>query len=84
MYILAFVGSLAVMMLFIWGMMSKKPSTAGQISHKDKEALETYKHTINRIDDWFEYSNESKKDREFIHKQLDALTKRLGRIYHVV
>jgi len=48
---------------------------------KDKLALEEYKKTINRIDDWFEYMNESKKDREFIHEQLDNLTERLTKIY---
>jgi len=33
-----------------------------------------YMKAINRIDDFFEYRNESKKDREVVHKILDALT----------
>lgn len=46
-----------------------------------EQALEEYRNTINRIDDFFEYANESKKDRKFIHEQLDSLTKRLQKIY---
>jgi len=48
---------------------------------KEKAALEEYKKTINRIDDWFEYMNESKKDREFIHAELDRLASKLTKIY---
>lgn len=36
--------------------------------------LQEYQRTINQIDDFFEYTNESKSDREFIHAKLDALT----------
>ena len=49
---------------------------------KNKKVLKAYIHTINRIDDFFEYSNESKKDREFIHEQLDKLTEQLTKIYN--
>jgi len=52
------------------------------MNDKDAKALEAYKHTINRIDDWFEYMNESEKDREFIHLQLDKLMERLTKIYN--
>lgn len=49
---------------------------------KDKQALKEYIKTINKIDDWFEYSNESKKDREWINSTLDELTSKLKTIYH--
>lgn len=48
---------------------------------QSEQAFEEYRKTINRIDDFFEYANESKKDRVFIQEQLDSLTKRLGKIY---
>jgi len=51
------------------------------MNDKEEKALEAYKTTINRIDDWFEYANESKKDREFIHGELDKLTAKLTKIY---
>jgi len=53
------------------------------MADKDEKALEAYKKTINKIDDWFEYMNESKKDREFIHTELDKLTEKLKLIYSV-
>jgi len=37
-----------------------------------------YQHTINKIDDWFEYMNESVEDRKKIHEILDNLTLRLN------
>jgi len=46
-----------------------------------KLVLEEYKKAINKIDDWFEYMNESKKDREFIHRTLNNLTIKLEKIY---
>jgi len=49
---------------------------------KDTEALKVYMRTINRIDDFFEYTNESESDRRFIHEQLDKLTKQLEKIYN--
>lgn len=39
------------------------------------EELQLYREAINSIDDYFEYRNESVKDREFIHKVLDKLCK---------
>ena len=48
---------------------------------KEKAILEEYKKAINRIDDFFEYANESEKDREFIHGVLDNLTDKLTKIY---
>jgi hypothetical protein len=42
--------------------------------------LLAYQTTINRIDDFFEYANESTKDREFIHRELDKLTNKLVKI----
>jgi len=51
------------------------------VETQSEQALREYKKTINRIDDFFEYANESKKDRAFIQEQLDGLTKRLEKIY---
>lgn len=51
------------------------------MSDKEKLALKAYKKTINKIDDFFEYTNESKKDRAFIHLTLDNLTNALMKIY---
>ncbi len=39
--------------------------------------LNAYKKAINRIDDFFEYRNSSKSDREQVHAILDNLTKEL-------
>ena len=36
-----------------------------------------YQQTVNHIDDFFEYTNKSKSDREFIHAQLESLTTKL-------
>jgi hypothetical protein len=52
------------------------------MSYQEKLALEEYKKAINKIDDFFEYANESKKDREFIHGVLDNLTIKLAGIYN--
>lgn len=51
------------------------------VNNTTENALDAYKCTINRIDDWFEYTNESLADRKFIHEQLDSLTKKLIEIY---
>ena len=54
-------------------------ATGDMLDQKDDEIvrlsrlLEEYQRTINQIDDFFEYTNESKSDREFIHAKLDAL-----------
>ena len=37
-----------------------------------------YQQAINKIDDWFEYMNESVADRKKIHEILDNLTLRLN------
>ena len=47
---------------------------------KLKKQREAYQHALNKIDDFFEYANESKKDREFIHGVLDNLTLKLSKI----
>ena len=55
-------------------------ATGDMLDQKDDEIirlrrqLQEYQKTVNQIDDFFEYANESKSDREFIHKKLDALT----------
>lgn len=41
--------------------------------------LEHYIKAINKIDDHFEYANESLKDRAFIHKVLGELTENLNK-----
>lgn len=40
----------------------------------EKEMIDHYIKAINKIDDYFEYANESIKDRAFIHKVLEELT----------
>ena len=45
-----------------------------------KKQLDAYKHAVNKIDDWFEYANESAKDREKVHEILDNLTLKLSTI----
>jgi len=37
-----------------------------------------YQQAINALDDFFEYANESKSDREQVHKVLDNLTLKLS------
>ena len=44
---------------------------------KQREILIAYQKAINKIDDYFEYSMESKKDQEKVHKILDDLMKKL-------
>ena len=39
--------------------------------------LEAYKKAINDIDDYFEYSNTSVRDRRVVHNILSKLTERL-------
>ncbi len=48
--------------------------------HRQEELIAAYQKTINRIDDYFEYTNESKSDREKVHEILDRLTKFLTQI----
>jgi hypothetical protein len=40
----------------------------------ESKKLELYSKAINQIDDYFEYRNESKKDREVVYKILDDLS----------
>tara|TARA_R110000851_G_C12718754_1_gene528216 strand:+ start:215 stop:382 length:168 start_codon:yes stop_codon:yes gene_type:complete len=47
---------------------------------KTEDYLRAYQQTINRIDDFFEYSNESAADKMFIRGQLEALNQELIRI----
>lgn len=41
------------------------------------DILRLYVQALNRIEDYFEYMNESKKDREFVQKVLSELTEKL-------
>lgn len=47
---------------------------------KLKKQLVAYQEAVNKIDDWFEYANESKADREKVHEILDHLTLKLSTI----
>jgi len=42
-----------------------------------KAYLSTYQAAMNKIDDWFEYGNESRADRCRVHKILSELTDQL-------
>ena len=48
--------------------------------HRQDELIAAYQKTINRIDDYFEYANESKSDREKVQEILGRLTKFLTQI----
>ena len=41
---------------------------------KDELILAAYRKAINHLDDYFEYTNESKKDRARVHDILAQLT----------
>ena len=47
---------------------------------KLKKQLIAYQEAVNKIDDWFEYANESAADREKVHEILDNLTLKLSTI----
>lgn len=47
----------------------------------EKKELELARDTINRIDDYFEYSYVSKDDQEVVQKILDEHTKKLTELY---
>lgn len=49
------------------------------VENKDK-ILSAYGSAINKIDDYFEYTCESKQDQEFVHKILDNLTEEFAKI----
>lgn len=48
--------------------------------HKQEELTAAYQKTVNRIDDYFEYRNESVSDREEVQAILARLTKFLTQI----
>jgi len=48
--------------------------------HRQDELIAAYQKTINRIDDYFEYTNESKSDRKEVHAILARLTEFLTKI----
>lgn len=50
------------------------PKTRQGLVELEKEMIDNYIKAINKIDDYFEYANESIKDRAFIHKVLEELT----------
>lgn len=41
--------------------------------------LRCYQEAINKIDDYFEYRNESLRDREYVHKVLEQLTEDIAK-----
>jgi len=47
---------------------------------KTQHYLGLYIKTINRLDDFFEYNNESAKDRQKVWQILDALSAKLGSV----
>lgn len=47
---------------------------------KLRKKLRAYQEAVNKIDDWFEYANESDADREKVHEILDNLTLKLSTI----
>ena len=44
---------------------------------KEESYLSAYRNFINKIDDYFEYRNESLKDRKKVHELLDKLSEEL-------
>ena len=49
----------------------------GVISFKEERYRWAYRNFVNQIDDYFEYSNESLKDRKKVHQLLENLTDKL-------
>lgn len=47
---------------------------------KNTSLLMVYRNCINNIDDYFEYTNESQKDRKKVHQLLQNLTEKLVKI----
>jgi iron uptake system EfeUOB component EfeO/EfeM len=47
---------------------------------KINNMLDAYKTFVNRIDDYFEYANQSIKDRMKVHLYLGSLTNRLSKL----
>jgi len=48
--------------------------------HKLSRTLLTYQAAINDIDDYFEYRYKSKKDKKYVYKVLNKLSKELSEI----
>lgn len=46
----------------------------------NEQHLQAYIKAINKIDDYFEYANESLKDRAYVHKVLAELTEELIKV----
>lgn len=44
---------------------------------RNEKYLRAYRNFVNNIDDYFEYRNESKKDRQKVHQLLQNLTDQL-------
>lgn len=49
----------------------------------EDKTLTAYIKTINELDDYFEYRCESKKDRAFVYKTIENLSRELQRIKSV-
>lgn len=49
--------------------------------NKTDKALKAYQNAINKIDDYFEYSNESERDKAVVRAHLAELTQNLKAIY---
>ncbi len=49
-----------------------------------KQRCQIYSNAINKIDDYFEYTNESLKDRKFIHNTLDQVTDELDKLIEAI
>ena len=45
---------------------------------KEERELRVYRRAINRIDDYFEYRNESDKDKAYVMSVIDELTNELA------
>ena len=52
----------------------------GVISFKEERYRWAYRNFVNQIEDYFEYRNESLKDREKVHQLLGNLTDKLVEI----
>ena len=46
-----------------------------------RESNEILQHTLDKIDDYFEYMNESKKDRKVVQKILKECTEEFRKLY---
>lgn len=46
-----------------------------------QKMLECYQRTINDIDDYFEYTRESRKDASYVYNKLDNLSNNLKNVF---